>query len=232
VLDALFVAAEAREFAGLLQHCRRVVALGWPVEWVRMAALDDREVILAANGAGPRRSAALMEVAQPRIKPAAVVSTGFCGGLDPEYRVGDVFVANRIQGADIEVQKPLLRRPRRFVEGVLASVDRVVGSLEEKARLRASGASAVEMEAAGVVPRVRQWELPFYCIRVVTDRADERFTLDYNAARLPDGRFSVPRILGAALWQPASGIPELVRLGRNSATASRALGDFIADCHF
>ena len=98
--------------------------------------------------------------------------------------------------------------------------------------MRSSGASAVEMEAAGMLSRVREWGMPFYCIRSVTDMADESFHIDLNAARLPDDRFSMPRILAAAMRRPIAVAPELMELRKRCGIAARSLGEFIADCSF
>jgi nucleoside phosphorylase len=112
------------------------------------------------------------------------------------------------------------------------SLDRVVGTAEEKARLWETGSSVVEMEAAGVAASVREWELPFLCIRSVSDLAAETFSLDLNGARASDGRISTARVVGGALRNPWKGLPELLRLQRQTAIAARTLGDFLADCRF
>lgn len=231
----LFVAAEAREFSGLLRFCRAVRKLDWPLDWARSVELNRRQVFLAANGPGPKLAAEAMDVARrqaPDGSMDAVVSTGFCGGLDPGLEIGDIFVANGIRagGELVPVRTP--HSARRCATGALVSVDRVAQTMEEKRDLRASGASAVEMEAAGVLSRVREWGMPLYCIRCVTDLGNETFKIDFNAARRPDGRFSTPRILAAALRRPLAVGPELWELRNRCATAARALGEFIADCRF
>jgi adenosylhomocysteine nucleosidase len=231
----VFVAAEAREFAGLLPFCGSVQKLDWPIAWARSAELKGRKIFLAANGAGPRCAAEAIEVARTEARDElmeSLVSTGFCGGLDPALKVGDVFVATRIQsGAEVSAaQAP--QSARRCVTGTLVSVDRVAQTTEEKRDLHSSGAAVVEMEAAGMLSRVREWGMPFYCIRSVTDMAAESFQIDLNAARLADGRFSTPRILAAAIRRPMTVVPELIELRRRCVTAARSLGEFIADCSF
>src|SRR5262249_48117739 len=116
--------------------------------------------------------------------------------------------------------------------GTLLSMDRVAQTAEEKRYLRRLGASAVDMEAAGVLSRVREWGMPLYCIRVVTDVAGESFQIDLNTARAAQGRFNTPRILAAAMRRPLSGVPELFELQRRSVAAARSLGEFLADCSF
>jgi adenosylhomocysteine nucleosidase len=231
----LFIAAEAREFDGLLPFCASIQNLHWPISYARSAQLNGRQVILAANGAGPHRAAEAAEAAHskmPAATIAAVVSTGFCGALDPQLKVGDIFVATSIQvGGELQpVSAPQCNRAH--YTGALVSMDRVAQTTEEKRDLCSAGARTVEMEAAGVLSRVREWGMPFYCIRSVTDLAHESFHIDFNAVRTPDGRFSTPRILAAAIASPITIAPELIELRRRCATAAQSLGEFIADCNF
>src|ERR1700730_17759064 len=231
----LFIAAEAREFDGLLPFCNTVETLHWPLSWARSAKLNGRQIFLTANGAGPNRAADAFEVARskmPNAGTAPAVITGFCVALDPNLKVADVFVATTIQAAGELVPLPTPQCSRPHFSGTLVSIDRVAQTTEEKRDLYSAGAQAVEMEAAGVLSRVREWGMPFYCIRSVTDLAAESFRMDFNAVRTSDGRFSTPRILAAAIARPITIAPELIELRRRCATAAQSLGEFIADCNF
>lgn len=228
------MAAEAREFRGLKRRCHKVERLGWPLRFACSAWLGGRKLLLVANGAGPRLAGEACETAWARQRADAMVSAGYCGALDGSLRLGDVFVATSVEtpGRPLRFEP---RRPvcaRRFAQGRLFSVDRVVGTAQEKMKLRAMGAAAVEMEAAAVGWRSRHWGVPFYCIRAVTDLAAESFCLDLNAARDPEGRIRQTRLVGAALRRPSPGLSELYRLWRRSRIASMALGEFLADCEF
>jgi hypothetical protein len=87
------------------------------------------------------------------------------------------------------------------------------------------------MEAAGVAAKAKEYNLPFYCIRVVTDTAGESFPLDFNQMRDANGRFSRSKILAAAFRKPTV-FPKLLKFDKTSKDASQALGDFIADTRF
>jgi len=152
-MAVLLIAAEALEFRGLLKHCRNVKPLSWPVHWARRAELNGRELWLAANGAGAQRAARVVDIAKAAGEPEVVCSVGFCGGLSADLKAGDIFVAERVQacGHEYGVMKPQSPKPHHI--GILASIDRVAQTVEEKAELRARGAAAVEMEAGGVVAR-------------------------------------------------------------------------------
>jgi adenosylhomocysteine nucleosidase len=182
--------------------------------------------IFAANGPGPVLAGeAVDRVAQD---VDAIVSVGLCGALVPELGIGDIVLGSSINGVKIAVP----RTTRKSVVGPIASMDRVAQTVAEKSALRQSGAIAVEMEAAAVLDRAARRGAPFYCVRAVSDTASEGFELDLNATRDKAGRFRVGRILAQAACRPLTGVPELLRLRRNSDLASRALGEFIGNCSF
>jgi hypothetical protein len=111
------------------------------------------------------------------------------------------------------------------------SINRVAGTIEEKQNLSKTGALAVEMEALGVAIRTAAARLPFCCVKVVSDRADEEFVMDFNLMRSTDGRFSRGKIVIYALTHPQV-LPSLLSLRRRSQEAASALGVFLASCRF
>lgn len=233
-MTLLFVAAEPREFRGLLRRVRQVERLDWPVDWARAADCGGRRFVLLANGAGQARAGAATTAGLERVRVDGVVSTGFCGALDPALVPGDVFVASSV---DAEGSRFPARDPgavgQRHASGGVASVGRVARSAAEKAELRAvTGAGAVEMEAAGVAGEACRAGLPFYCIRSVTDRAGESFAIDFNALLQPDGHFDTMLLLRSIVQEPSVALPEVLRLWRRCCLATLKLGEFIADCRF
>ncbi|HLN04380.1 MAG TPA: hypothetical protein VK335_34145 [Bryobacteraceae bacterium] len=228
----LLIAAEPREFQGLMKFCRNVRRLDWPVHWARVVELNGREGLLVANGAGPGRAAQAVDVARSFGKLGLICSMGYCGALVEEMTVGAIFVAERVQTCDKEyvTVRPECDRPHH--EGVLASIGHVAQTAEEKRELRGRGASAVEMEAAGVAAKAEELCVPLCCIKSVTDLAHENFHLDFNRALRSDGRFGTMRLIAASCRRPLSLLPELMRLAKRSRTASRALGEFVGDCRF
>ncbi len=175
---------------------------------------------MIANGPGP---GLVQQGLQSRANVSAIISTGFCGALDPALRVGDVVVGTI-------GQVPAGPSPG-FKTGEILSTDRVTSTSAEKSALRArTNAIAVEMESAAVAQKAAEWSVPFYCIRSVSDAAADDMPLDFNLYRDAEGRFSRPRIAMAALARPFTRVPALLRLERNCQLAADALGDFFADC--
>jgi len=224
------VAAERREFDGVVRKAERIMKLNWPLDFARMAWLKGEPIVLVADGPGPKLAGRATEIARKHQELKGLVSTGSCGALNPALEPCDIFVATEIMGVAYALSVP--RSSERVKSGKLLSIDRVVSNAAEKTDLHQTGPDAVEMEAAGVALKAAQWNLPFYCVRVVTDTSTENFPLDFNRMRDADGRFSRIRIMAAALRRPGSVLPELLKLNKRFRDASRALGDFLVDASF
>lgn len=235
----LFVAAESFElkpFAAYLTGCR---SLNWPLDYAEEGVLEGQRAILVANGAGPKLASQAAEVALRAVMVAelssskleAIVSVGICGALDPGLRLNEVVVADRVLAADsqdsFDCQKP--SGESTAVTGVVLSIDRVAWTVAEKAALRAQGADAVEMEAAGVAAKARLADVPFFCVKVVSDQADEALPFDMNQMRTREGRFARGRIGSYALTHP-NALAGLLRLKRRADDAAQALGEFLVRC--
>jgi adenosylhomocysteine nucleosidase len=235
----LFVAAEAAELRPFERHLINARKLKWPLDYACEGILEGRRILLAANGAGPKLVAQAIEVARRAITAAelsaskleAIVSVGFCGALQPGFQPGQIIVGS-------EVLDP--RNGKKYVcapiattcahqTGVVASQDRVAIDREEKAQLFASGAVAVDMESFAVGEGAERLSVPLFCIKAVSDLADESFRIDLNAMRTPEGRIARGKIVLYVLTHPWM-LGELLRLRRRSQDAARALGEFLVSC--
>ncbi len=222
-MKLLVVASDKMEFAGIVKLAKR------EGKESAVVSLGGHTLCLAAGGVGARNAAAAVDGLMS-FGPDAVVSTGFCGALDPEFQIADIITATA-------VASPQGRRfPARPVAGgrstVVCSTDHVVRTAAEKRSLAALGYGAVEMEAAGVAVRAEALGLPFYCIRAVSDLADEDMANDFNRALTPDGHFDTMNVLLGSFRRPLARIPELIRLRKRCVRSALALGDFFADCRF
>ncbi len=199
----LLVAAERREFDGLMKRLEASKKLDWPVEFAVESQFRGERWWMVANGPGRE---AVEQALESRVEVSGIVSTGFCGALDPALGIGDI------------------------VEHGLVCADRVAVTAGEKAELRAkTGAAAVDMESAAVAEKAREWNVPFRSVRAVSDLAAEDMPLDFNLYRDARGRFSRTRIALAAVQRPFTAIPALLRLDRNCRIASEALGEFFVN---
>ncbi len=121
--------------------------------------LRPRLATVHRTGMGPRRARAAAPVLLAR-PGAALVVMGFGGGLDEHSDVGDVVVADAVQGPDgaavacagaESLAQALGRRGLGVRRGTVASVARLAMG-ETRTRLREGGAIAVDMESAWLAP--------------------------------------------------------------------------------
>jgi nucleoside phosphorylase len=104
----------------------------------------------------------------PRLREAAVLAAGFCAGLAPGLRPGDVVVDECGPGLETLVDA-LTLLGRRVHTGPIAHSDHVVRGAE-RLRLRAEGAAAVDMETAAVRrAALAGGPRPVTAVRVVVD---------------------------------------------------------------
>ena len=190
------------------------------------------DLLMTAAGVGSGWAARAVDTALEGFSADAVISTGFCGALDAALDTGDVVVGTQVDAGERRFPALAPQTSRKHHTGVVVSIDHVAQTAAEKARLRAAGAIAVEMEAGGVAERAASRGLPFYCIKVVTDLASEDMANDFNSALRPDGHFDTMIILRRSLRHPLVRIPELLRLRKRCVRAAQSLGDFIANCRF
>jgi 4-hydroxy-3-methylbut-2-en-1-yl diphosphate reductase len=137
-------------------------------------------------GMGPARVAQWL----PRLaelSPGALVVAGVAGGLDPSLRPGDIVVASEVRDSagriSLRETAPLVAELRRMGlrvrTGPVLSRDTVVGGPDERERLAATGALAVDMESAAVVRAAHArrsdsttaQQPPIAVLRVIVDTA-------------------------------------------------------------
>jgi adenosylhomocysteine nucleosidase len=235
VKTVLFVASEAREFKGLSRQLPRLGRLRIAVDYVREAHHQGQRWLLLANGPGDGLAAQGLERVLAFAPVDAMVSTGYCGGLQPSLPPFALVAASEVAvGAGSERFAAIQPSTNcRVVSGIVLSTDHVVNTAEERTTLhRSTGALAVDMESAAIARAARRAGVPFFHLRIVTDTAAESFPIDFNRVRDSDGRFRRGRILLEAMRAPARRVPGLLAVRRRCEIASQILGECLAGCRF
>jgi len=165
------------------------------------------------------------------INPAVVAVVGVAGGLDPSLRAGDVVVATEVRDDKgrrvLRSAAPLVAELRRqgltVRTGPIVSTDHIVGGVDERQRLAATGAIAVDMESAEIVRALSDTadpSLPIAVVRVVVDTA---YTPIARLRTLPAGAkaLMVLRRTGPALqkWAALAGPRRVLLAGPRSFCA-------------
>ncbi|MGI5404239.1 1-hydroxy-2-methyl-2-butenyl 4-diphosphate reductase [Streptomyces sp. CA-135486] len=164
-------------------------------------------VTVLRTGMGPQsaESAVRDALGAEQLRDAAVVASGFCAGLSPGMRPGDLVVADETRHAaghtvctDTELLVKAVARAvpgRRVHTGPLTGSDHVVRG-HERAELLATGAIAVDMESAATLrSALSTGPRPVAAVRVVVD-APEHELVRIGTVR---GGISAFRVLRAIL---------------------------------
>ncbi|GAA2138877.1 1-hydroxy-2-methyl-2-butenyl 4-diphosphate reductase [Streptomyces synnematoformans] len=183
------------------------------------AAGDAGPVAVLRTGMGPERAerAVARRLAEEPFHGAPVIAAGFCAGLRPEMRPGDVVVADAVR-ADREGAEPtgcpdngplldaLALLDARVHTGLLLGTDHVVRGAAGRAALRERGAVAVDMESAATlrtaaaaagagVGAAEAGTRPVAAVRVVVD-APEHELVRFGTLR---GGITAYRVLSSVL---------------------------------
>ena len=214
----LVVTAVDVEARGLARHLAltRVAGTDWP--HYRGGALD---VICAGT-----RAAYLAARAQRFESAALVISAGVCGALSPDLAEGDLVVPETVVSGTRRHATMLMPELRRA--GTLVSVDEIVATAEQKARLWVeTGALACDMESAAVLEWAAARGLRAAVVRGVSDRASRGVPSDLAAVVEPDGRVRTTRAVRAVLSRPRA-IPEAMMLMSGTSAALKSVAAALA----
>ena len=209
----LVVTAVDLEARGLARHLglARVAGCEWPR--YRGGAL---ELVCA----GPR--AAHLDARAAGIESLSlVVSAGVCGALSPDLAEGDLVVPEAVVAATRRLATAALPELRRA--GTLVTVDEIVATPEQKARLWVeTGALACDMESAAILEWTTARGLRGVVVRGVSDRASRGVSADLASVVEPDGRVRTTRAMRVVLSRPRA-IPEAMLLMSGTNTALKSV---------
>jgi adenosylhomocysteine nucleosidase len=162
-------------------------------------------------------------------RPKLVLSAGFSGALRPGLRVGDLVLATEV--LDLEGNRWPATWPGELPPGewrpplTRGRLLTVPGPAATPGAKRALGerldALAADMESAAVARLCQKYEVPFGCLRVISDDWDTPLSPQLVGV-LKRGRVA-PLRLAAALARHPTLVRELWRLARHTRAAARQL---------
>jgi adenosylhomocysteine nucleosidase len=229
-----------REAQPFYRHFRQRRRL-WPAPcpaWLCGDSLG--RVLVLETGVGPECSARalrwLMDSYLPGerfLRPLFMVSAGFAGGLQPRCHIGDVVVATAVVDAanrrwPCDPGLTATKQGRMdWMEGAILSGPCLIGDPAEKTQLgQRFDALAVDMESAFVAALCAERQIPFACVRSISDEVGKRLS-PRLLALLNGGQVRVPRVLTALARSPRL-LLELWRLARDTRQAGNQLALVLA----
>lgn len=218
---ALLVAmqTERRALAGLLADGRPDRLEGRPVMVGRLAG---QPVVLVQTGLGARRAREAALLVARRYGCGSLWSLGLAGGLDPALSAGALLLPAAVLTPDGVLRAPAVDALRAALGaaaprgGRLLTAAAAIATIEEKRALRAAtGAAAVDMEAAGVADAAAELGLPWVALKAILDPADLPLPAPLARCARADGGLRVGGLLAALLapraWRPARAVARNLR---------------------
>ncbi|MEO8725636.1 MAG: phosphorylase [Acidobacteriaceae bacterium] len=204
------VGAMAGELAPLLRSARAERVSGASVNLFE----SDRFVVGYA-GMGRAAAIAACEAVVARGALSVLISAGWVGSLHAGIPVKSVqrpaLVIDAESGESFEVPEGA---------GTLVTVGRVANAVEKQELVTRWSADTVDMEASHVARFARERRIPFACVKTVSDAHDEALP---DFARFSDeGQFQTGEFVRWLMVRPRWW-PVMMRMGRNSAAAARAM---------
>ena len=188
--------------------------------WQQQRGEDDLIAVCAGMGAAAARRA--FTAAEHAGSLDMVFSIGWAGALTADALPGQAYAPFEV--IDAQTGERMHSIPGQYKHRLVTSTQ--VASEAEKRRLATTyEATLVDMEAATIARLAQMRDIPFYCVKAVSDDLTLHLP-DINPFIDASGKLEMSRFLFHVAARPQYWWP-LLRLGSNSAVAARALADFI-----
>jgi adenosylhomocysteine nucleosidase len=202
---------------------------GWPhgtrnrVEFWAQRDSED-EWIAACAGAGQAAATRAFAAIEDGGPIDLIFSIGWAGALNADFAPGNAF---NVAGV-IDVQTGE-RFPCDAGAGDvwLATSPRVADAKEKRRLASTYRAGLVDMEAAAVARLAAMREIPFYCIKGVSDGIDAKLP-DFNRFLAADGKLQLGRLVLFAILRPWYW-PALLAMGENSKKAAKSIAESLLE---
>src|SRR5258705_13094458 len=122
MMRLLFIASDAMEYPGILARAKSCEPAAVAANWARAGKLGRHDILLVANGAGPKRAAAAVDAALRKFTADAGGSTGFCGAPDPALRIAEIVIGTSIAAGAHRFPAAPIPGPGAST-GVICSID-------------------------------------------------------------------------------------------------------------
>ena len=156
--------------------------------------------------------------------PGLVLTCGYAGGLNPQFKRGDVLFDADVGCKFADDLKRLGVKPGQF-----HCAERIITTIAEKQALwQTTGLDVVEMESGVIRELCRRRGIPSATIRVISDDAGQNLPMDFNQISGTDGNVSYLRLAGALVKSPGL-VPKLMRFQRELDDCGRKLGEVLCE---
>jgi adenosylhomocysteine nucleosidase len=194
--------------------------------WV--SRVHDVECVAVYAGVGSEAADRACDIAAQNGALDAMFSVGWAGALSCGIHPGSAYAVNEVVDAQTE-ETFVTNFPVHQEIGVpfkLVTTDHIVQYAEKRQLAGRHKALLVDMEAATVARFARSREIPFYCLKAISDEISDILP-DFGRYTGPDGRLHLPALLAHVAFRPKYW-PAMLRMGQNAKTGARAVAGALA----
>lgn len=193
--------------------------------------VGDVRIVAAGTGIGPELAAEATERVLARHRVDRVVVCGIAGGIEGATTVGELVLPAEAVDAVDGSRFTATPMPGTELSGAVrtAGADSYQLTPGELDAIRADGVVALDMETAAVARVCERHGVPWSAFRAISDMAgDDSVGEEVLTLVRPDGSPDLRAAARFFLRHPQR-IPRFLRLGRESAAASRIAAEALAD---
>jgi adenosylhomocysteine nucleosidase len=229
--DIGLVCALPLELSAFLGRCSKVKTYTGGRFTFRGGFYQNIRVAIVESGMGRARARAATNALLDAHAPRWIVSTGFCGALDPQLKIGQMIVADEIVNSvgdclKVDVGMTSDAAQGRYV-GRTLTVDEMVRTVAEKQNLaKLSGALAVDMETFEIAQLCRERKVRFMAMRSVSDDLSADLAPEVLSLIGATGSIRLGAVIGA-LWKRPGSYKDMWQLRENAMLAAESLAEFL-----
>jgi adenosylhomocysteine nucleosidase len=183
---------------------------------------EEEEWIAACAGAGQAAATRAFAAIEDGGPIDLVFSVGWVGALKPDLAPG---TAHNVTGVIDARTGERFRCDAGAGDRWLVTSPIVANQAEKQRLASAYNADLVDMEAAAIARLAQMRDIPFYCVKGVSDGFHDKLP-DFNRFIRPDGQFDLTAMVLFAILRPWHW-PSLIRMGENSSKASGSIRELL-----
>jgi adenosylhomocysteine nucleosidase len=198
---------------------------------VYLTTLGTTEVCVALTGAGAPDACHLDDLIA-QFRPSMGIVAGVAAGLKPQWRPGDVLVAQSVadsHGKDAIPGDPQLMdlagQCGAKLAPMLITLRHLARTVPEKVRLASFG-EAADMESLILMKQWSSRGIPCLALRVILDSVETPMTVDFEAAMNRHGQIKMTQVVLQLARQPRL-LPDFLRIARQSRRVATILARFL-----
>lgn len=207
----------------------------------RKTAVGKSGVAILITGIGRQNAEKSVREFLTENPPELVLTCGFAGGLNPDFKLGDVVfeIGNRrdelheaLSKSEVRDSQSASLRQKFLAAGAKPAkffcADHIATTAAEKKKLRdGTGADAVEMESAAIHAVCADRNIPCSTVRVISDTANDDLPFDFSRLAKPDKSVDYGKLFWAIAKSPVKA-GALMKLQKQTRFAAERLAEVLA----